>query len=367
MATRKQSGKPKHGSAVAAAVTDVIPMTYQLGPQDDGSYILRVADDSMLMTAITAFQKQKKNAIAAVGTMAALKPGMSDPLIAIVQRELDALVASFTGARTAENQIADTPIGKALAEATHAAQRGETGEPVDGSTDGSVWSPSVPRPRPEVGQYIRHPAGAAVSIATIDGYSEEMGAFSVRDTSDRAYVVFSHAPQPGALEWRLMGEPYPTPRIIAPDLVDAEHDETPARNPTAAADELIAATEDSDALLHDAPAPDGDEDEDDYADSFADSADSEVESATGHDGFSGEPIAGSEGAPMPGADVIGKESDASNASNAGNVGDESPPTAKKSSKKAAKSAVSANSQRERNQRNAGIKPTPKKGGKGGKK
>ena len=78
--------KPK-GSPLPASGD--VPL-YALGQQLDGSYVIRIADDSHLVTAIQAFDKQSKNATAATGTIAALKPGMSDPIINLVLRELDA-------------------------------------------------------------------------------------------------------------------------------------------------------------------------------------------------------------------------------------------------------------------------------------
>lgn len=194
---------------------------YKLGPQDDGSIVIKVPDDFSLMVLRKAVEKQEKNATAADGTISALAEG-DDPFLDRVQRTLLKLKGLIAGARAPENQIADTPIGKALAEATRSAVAGEKPEPVDGSTDGSVWAPSVPRPRPKVGQLVRYPTGQGVSIVSIEGHDESAPAgFKVKTTDDMIVAGLVAHQEGEDIVWRMSADAdkYPTP-LVKPNVAD---------------------------------------------------------------------------------------------------------------------------------------------------
>jgi hypothetical protein len=206
----------------AAAAPDA--KLYALGPQSDGSIVVRVPDDFALMCLRKAVEKQEKNATAADGTISALAEG-DDPFLDRVQRTLGKLKALIAGARAPENQIADTPIGKALAEATRAATAGEQPEAIDGDTEGNVWAPHVPRPRPKVGQLVKYPTGQGVSIVLPTAYNDnaENGpiGFSAKTTDDMI-VTGLVAHQDGEdVVWRLSADAskYETP-TVKPNVAD---------------------------------------------------------------------------------------------------------------------------------------------------
>lgn len=195
--------------------------TYALGPQPNGSIVLKIDSDFELMILRKAVEKQEKNSVAAGGTLSALAEG-EDPFLDSVQRTLAKLKNTIARARAPENQIADTPIGRAIADnATagevaanvDAAARGEKPEAIDGHPDGAVWSAHVPAPRPKLSQPIVHPgAGTPIGITEILGWDPSLGAFNVK-AGNAEYGVVAHEPEAGKLEWRINNEEYATPRV----------------------------------------------------------------------------------------------------------------------------------------------------------
>lgn len=226
---------------------------YDLGPQKDGSIIVRIPSDSHLVTARKAFEKQAKNATAARGTISALKEG-SDPMLDEVDAELADLIKCFAGAREPAKQMAGTPIGEALAAATAAATSGESQEQIDGAEEGTVWAPHTPKPRPRLGHLIvSGKGGAGIGITQIDGYNMETGAFEVR-AGNATYGVVSHWEKlsdvdngSARLVWRIRGENYSTPRVepnvdsngprtVAEDLTESAREGSAAAKADLAAD-----------------------------------------------------------------------------------------------------------------------------------
>jgi hypothetical protein len=243
--------KPK-GSPLAASDEPL----YALGQQLDGSFVVRIPDDSHLVTAIQAFDKQSKNATAATGTIAALKPGMSDPIIALVLRELEALKQSFMRARSGQLQISDTPIGKEMEANGKASEidkrdaraaRKVQGEQVDGAPAGVTWAEHTPTPRPKIGDKAyaaRSLTGAP--ITKINGYDEATQSFLVSiNDGDILYGVYSHGDG-----WRLRGETYDDASAPAADGSSSTQNENGVdTSGQSAADELLDAAKDSTQLL----------------------------------------------------------------------------------------------------------------------
>lgn len=195
---------------------------YGLGPQPDGAIVVRIPTDFDLMVLRKAVEKQEKNAGAAGGTLSALADG-DDPFLDKVQSTLGMLKNLIARARAPENQIADTPIGKAMAAnaAEPSDDKADEAEPIDGHPAGAVWSSSVPRPRPKLGGNIVHPKGPAIGITEILGWSPELGAFNVK-AGNAEYGVIAHEPAAGSLEWRIHNEDgYATPRVYPTSNTDA--------------------------------------------------------------------------------------------------------------------------------------------------
>lgn len=225
------------------------PRTYVLGPQADGSIVLRVGDDFDLMVLRKAVEKQEKNSQAATGTIGALAEG-EDPFLDRVQRSLVRLKGVIARSRAPENQIADTPIGKELAAATKAALDGTKGEQIDGKPEGTWWAPHVPTPRPKLGDKVVWPNEAFASepspITSIEGWDPTEEAFVVLVFDNTRVRVVAHSPAPGEVVYRVKGANYSDATVT----------------PTAG-DELIAATKTDaiDPLLADAPTSSDEEDE----------------------------------------------------------------------------------------------------------
>lgn len=206
----------KKKDAVTAATN--AGLGYALGPQPDGAVIVKIPDDFHLMVLRKAVEKQEKNSTAAGGTLSALADG-DDPWLGQVQRALVKLGKLINAARSPANQIADTPIGKEIAEAAKAALAGEEPEPIDGRP-GDVWAPTVPTPRPKINDLIVWPDSATDHIVAIEGYAPDSEAFAVVKGNGTALVV-AHEPEPGSLVWRVRGALYQDatiPPSVAKDL-----------------------------------------------------------------------------------------------------------------------------------------------------
>lgn len=211
--------------------------SYALGPQPDGSIILRIPSDFDLMVLRKAVEKQEKNSQAAGGTMSALAEG-EDPFLDSVQRSLTKLKSTIAAARAPENQVADTPIGKEIAR--NKAEASEQGEQIEGQPDGVCWAPHVPKPRPRLGNLIRYPGGESVSVAQAIGFDDKPQAFVVKGADDMQYEVVAHDTGTST-EWRIHGsaDKYSTPRVEP--------------KPVSVGDELQEAVSDDERLLRDAP------------------------------------------------------------------------------------------------------------------
>jgi hypothetical protein len=202
--TGNANAMPVSANAVPTSRVAFETKTYALGPQTDGSVVLQIRDDFDLMILRKAIEKQEKNTTAALGTVGAIAEG-DDPLLGRCLGALSRLKSVVARARAPENQIADTPIGKALAQAQQEAAKPAAerdAEQVDGEEDGIVWSAHVPKPRPRIGQLIRHPSGAGTSIIAAIGYTD--AGFEVLGADNAHYYVFAHE-APGGVEWRLRG------------------------------------------------------------------------------------------------------------------------------------------------------------------
>lgn len=206
MAKRKTAVPPTTPKGVRTDGT-----MYALGPQQDGSYVIRFPDDFSLMILRKAIERHEKNVNAAGGTLSPLFDG---PDVALQKaQQATAIVKNLiVMARSPEDQVSDTPIGDAIAEANAragATSRGKTSsaassaprEPVDGREDGTAWAAHVPHPRPKIGQYVRHPGGEASSVESIGGYDDTTSVFVV-ETSQGQVDVVAHQSPSGELEWR---------------------------------------------------------------------------------------------------------------------------------------------------------------------
>lgn len=112
---------------------------YRLGPQPDGAIVIRIRDDYDLVILRLACVKQEKNAVAAQGTVGVIADG-EDSFLASAHRALTRLIKQLAAARAPANQIADTPIGKAIAankvgDSTGAAKKTVGDELVDATRD----------------------------------------------------------------------------------------------------------------------------------------------------------------------------------------------------------------------------------------
>lgn len=180
--------------------------TYSLGPQDDGSIVLRIPDDYHLMALRKAIEKQEKNAGAADGTLSALAEG-EDPWLEKLKRALTRLRKVISTARAPENQIADTPLGKEMKRA--AASNAPSGE-ADGS---SAWAAWVPKPRPKTDEPVVFADGTRATIFRALGFDSAAEAFDVflnseNNEESRAKVqVIAHL-DGESLVWRLKGALY---------------------------------------------------------------------------------------------------------------------------------------------------------------
>lgn len=178
--TKTTRTRARASSSASTASGDAT--SYTLGPQDDGSIVVRIENDFDLMVLRKACEKQKKNATAATGTVSALADG-EDPFIDAVERSLDRLISAIARARAPENQIKGTPIGDAINEAGAGDVAG------DGRTDGDVenasdaadenathhsgtrrWSNAIPRPRPKAGDRVQLPDGTQHEVVDALGF-----------------------------------------------------------------------------------------------------------------------------------------------------------------------------------------------------
>jgi hypothetical protein len=273
---------------------------------------------------------------AATGTIAALKPGMSDPIIALVLRELEALKQSFVRARSGQLQIADTPIGQEMAANDKASEidkrdaraaRKTTGEHVDGQPEGVNWAEHTPTPRPKLGDRVYTPhSKEGAPITKINGFDESTQSFLVCTSGgDISYAVYKADTIERA--WRVRGETY---NDAQPSSSDVDTSGQQAADGTGAADELLSATKDSTQLL-------------------------DVGEVLDESGIEGDGAATT--------DVVEHDTDA-----AGEPRDVAP-QGKRAAKKAGGSALKSGAQRARNEATNGLrkgaKPTAaKKGGRG---
>jgi hypothetical protein len=194
-----------------AAVDD---RTYLLGPQEDGSYVLRIPDDYHLMILRKSLEKHDKNATAASGTLSPLFDG-ADPALEKAQRATEKMLKLVVQARAPENQVADTPVGKAIrGEVSDGEQPPPEPELVDGG-NGETWHPDVPQPRPRLDQLVRHPSLATARIIKIHGHKDG-DVFSVEIENVGVVPVLAHWDQvAGRIEWWLSSsvEKYSMTRI----------------------------------------------------------------------------------------------------------------------------------------------------------
>lgn len=140
---------------------------YPLGPQRDGSIVLRVGSDFDLMILRKAVERHGKNAGAAVGTVSALADG-EDEFIDAVQRSVERLAKVINSARAPESQISDTPIGKEMKRAS-----AEAGSSPAKKTDEPQWAEAVPVPRPKNGDVVELPDGKLHDVTLAIGFKGE--------------------------------------------------------------------------------------------------------------------------------------------------------------------------------------------------
>lgn len=203
----KPKTKDKTKQSAAAATSSDAPL-YPLGPQSDGSIVLRVASDFDLMVLRKACEKQKKNATAATGTVSALADG-EDPFIDAVERCLDRLLNAINRARAPENQIKGTPIGDAINEA--GSESSDDGR--DGRTDGGVessndiethhggtrrWAEAIPRPRPKAGDVVQFPDDTVATIVDALGFKGDN--LTGSESSDELQKLADEGKLTGAFE-----------------------------------------------------------------------------------------------------------------------------------------------------------------------
>lgn len=162
---KKTGTKATSSTSTKPAATSA--KTYPLGPQRDGSVVLRVESDFDLMVLRKAVEKQQKNAGAAVGTVSALADG-EDPFIDAVQRSCERLLKRINTARAPENQIKDTPLGREM-DRNRAETSGDRPVPQSDASD-ITWSKAVPEPRPTSADVVEFPGGGRAKITAVLGF-----------------------------------------------------------------------------------------------------------------------------------------------------------------------------------------------------